>query len=94
MDVRIDLGDMSFMSEKNKGYTFILVLVNCFSKELFVAPLKNKSKEEVVDGLHKVMKECNTKFKHLQSDRDKLNKIIFLIAKMIFFSFTKGISQF
>lgn len=68
---------MSYLQNKNDGHTFILVLVNCFSKELFAVPLKNKTKEEVVNGFHKIMKECNTNFHHIQSDRDKIKNYIF-----------------
>lgn len=74
---QIDLGDMQLFSTRNNNYSFILALINVFSKELYAVAIKNKTKEEVVRGFHVVMKQAKTNFKNLQSDRGKKNKIIF-----------------
>lgn len=37
-----DLADMSLYAGDNKGYKFILVLIDCFSKYLWTFPLKDK----------------------------------------------------
>jgi hypothetical protein len=48
--VQCDLIDIAKIKEKNKGVTFLLVLIDCFSRKLWVYPLKNKRGTTVRDA--------------------------------------------
>eukprot|EP00794_Sanderia_malayensis_P013345 gene13345-biopygen10646 len=45
----VDLLDMSEYARRSKGVHFLLVVVDQFTKKLFVAPCKNKSQGDVLD---------------------------------------------
>ena len=46
-----DLADVSNISSQNEGYKFLLVLIDIFSRFLFIVPLKNKQHQNITDGL-------------------------------------------
>jgi len=48
--LQIDLLDYSKYSRTNKGYKFILIAVDVFSRYAFAKPIKNKTPENVLDG--------------------------------------------
>ena len=43
----------------NSGYCFILVLVDCFTKMLYAAPMKRKSKEWTADAFQSIFKKMD-----------------------------------
>ena len=43
-----DLADMQLISKFNKGFRFLLCVIDIFSKYAWVAPLKNKKKAKVL----------------------------------------------
>ena len=49
-----DLADVSNISSQNDGYKFLLVLIDIFSRFLFIVPLKNKQHGNIIDGLKSV----------------------------------------
>ncbi len=49
-----DLIDMQKYSRKNSGFNFILVVIDCFSKKLWVRPLKSKRGEETARALRSI----------------------------------------
>jgi hypothetical protein len=61
-----DLIDMSNIKAANKGYTFVLNCIDCFSKYLWSIPLKNKKAETVLQAFKIIFKNKSVKF--LQSD--------------------------
>ena len=61
-----DLMDMQSHSKKNYGFKFILVVIDTYSKYVFVEPLKNKSAKECTKGMLSILKKANPKF--LQTD--------------------------
>jgi len=61
-----DLMDMQSHSKKNYGFKFILVVIDTYSKYVFVEPLKNKSAKECTKGMVNILKKANPKF--LQTD--------------------------
>ena len=61
-----DLADMQFISKFNKGFRFLLRVIDFFSKYAWVIPLKDKKGVSIVDASQKILKE---------SDRRKPNKI-------------------
>lgn len=61
-----DLVDMKEYSRENKGYKYILVVINCFSKFVWALPLKTKTGTEVTRAMEKILKEVSPK--NLQTD--------------------------
>lgn len=43
----------------NNGYCYILILIDCFSKMLYAAPMKKKSKEWSADAFESIFKEMD-----------------------------------
>lgn len=64
-----DLADFQSMSRSNSGFKYILVVQDCFTKELFAAPLKNKSEGVVLAGFKDIMKKAKTPPAKLISDQ-------------------------
>lgn len=52
---QIDLADMQAYSSKNRGYKYILLAVDIFSRKAYAEPLKNKTEKEVTDSFHKIV---------------------------------------
>ena len=52
--IQSDLIDMQKYSAINSGYNFMLVVIDCFSKKLWIEPLKNKSGRETAEKLRKI----------------------------------------
>ena len=57
-----DLMDMQSHSRQNYGFKFILVVIDTYSKYVFVEPLKNKSAKECTKGMFNILKKANPKF--------------------------------
>lgn len=64
-----DLVDMIAYSKENKGYKYILVVINCFSKFVWAVPLKTKSGVEVTAAMKKVFEMQRPN--NLQTDMGK-----------------------
>jgi hypothetical protein len=61
-----DLCDMQHLKEQNKGYTFLLNCIDCYSRFLWCVPLKNKKATTVLDAFKIIF---GSKFcKYLQVD--------------------------
>lgn len=66
-----DLVEMIPYSRFNKGYKYILTIINCFTKVADALPLKDKSSKSVVSAMKTFLLKNKTKVKHLQTDRGK-----------------------
>lgn len=64
-----DLAEMQHHSRQNKGYRYILVVINCFSKYVWTAPLKTKSAKDVAAAMRSILQNVPDAPKHLQTDR-------------------------
>lgn len=64
-----DLVEMIPYAKSNRGYKYILTMINCFSKYAFAVPIKTKSSENVVRVLKILLQ--NNKMNHLQTDEGK-----------------------
>lgn len=62
-----DLIDIKSYHKDNKGFKFVLVVIDAFSKYAWAAPLKTKTKTEVSLAFEKVLKEGRTPT-NLQTD--------------------------
>lgn len=65
-----DLADMQKLKDKNDGVTFLLVVIDVFSRYVWVYPLKSKGEKDVVLGFKTIFKE-GQKPKRLRTDRGK-----------------------
>jgi hypothetical protein len=53
----VDLMDMTKFAKYNNGYNFILVVIDIFSKYVWLRPLKDKKGESVSKALKDVLAE-------------------------------------
>ena len=53
-----DLADVSGLKKHNKGYTYLLTVIDVFSKMAWVFPLKNKSGTEVSRAFKAVLQKA------------------------------------
>ena len=56
-----DLADMHLISNFNKGFRFLLCVINIFSKYAWVVPLKDRKGVSIVNAFQKILKESNQK---------------------------------
>ena len=66
-----DLGDMQLISKFNKGFRFLLCVIDIFSKYALVVPLKDKKSVSIVDVLQKVLDGSNRKPNKIWVDKGK-----------------------
>lgn len=66
-----DLIEMRPHSKINKGYNYILVVINCFTKVADAVPLKDKKGKTVTEAMKLVIERDKNKMKHLQTDDGK-----------------------
>lgn len=64
-----DLVEMIPYARTNKGYKYIMTVINCFSKFAFAVPLKTKSSDEIVSALEPIL--SHHKMKHFHTDEGK-----------------------
>ena len=55
------LADMQLISKFNKGYRFLLRVIDIFSKYAWVIPLKDKKGVSIVNAFQKILKESDRK---------------------------------
>lgn len=67
----VDLIELCSYMKENKGYKYILAVIDCFSKFAWLSPLKSKSGKEVAAAFEKVITRGGRKPRNLQSDRGK-----------------------
>ena len=56
-----DLADMQLISKINKGFRFLLCVIDIFSKYAWVIPLKDKKTITTTNAFQKILDECNCK---------------------------------
>ena len=56
-----DLADMQLTSKFNKGFRFLLCVIDIFSKYAWVIPLKNKKGITITDAFQNILDELNCK---------------------------------
>jgi transposase InsO family protein len=66
--LQMDLIDMHAFANKNSGVNYVLVVVDCFSKYLWVFPLKDKQAKSVIDSLSALFMRYEGFPRILQSD--------------------------
>ena len=54
-----DLTDMQLLSKFNKGFRFLLCVIDIFSKYAWVVPLKDKKGISIANAFQKILKESD-----------------------------------
>ena len=80
---QMDLVDLSNISKWNKGYKFILVVIDVFSKFAWLIPLKSKEASNVKEGLVSLFSATKRRPAMIQTDKGKefLNTLILSLLK-------------
>lgn len=65
---QIDLAEMQQYSHQNRGYRYILVVIDCYSKYMWTRPIKNKTGREVTEAMEDIIREAGYTPTNLQSD--------------------------
>ena len=65
-----DLADVSLIAKQNKGYRFILTVIDIFSRYAWARPLKSKSGKEVAAAFKDIFREGRIP-KRIQTDQGK-----------------------
>ena len=56
-----DLADMQLISKLNKGFRFLLCVIDIFGKYAWVVPLKHKKCVSIVDVFQKILDDSDRK---------------------------------
>ena len=65
----LDLKD--YGAENNKGYRYVLVIIDIFSKFGWTVPLKNKNARTIKDSFENILISSESKPNLFESDRDR-----------------------
>ena len=68
--IQIDLTEISQISEYNKGYNYILVAIDCFSRKVWARLLMTKTADEVLSNFQSILNETGS-VESIRSDRGK-----------------------
>lgn len=63
-----DLVEMKQHSKLNKGFKYILTVIDCFTKVGHAIPLKDKTGQRVTNAMQEILSRINYKIKNLQTD--------------------------
>ena len=66
-----DLADMQLISKFNKGFRFLLCVIDIFSKYTWVVPLKDKKGVSIVDAFLKILDNSESKPNKIWVDKDR-----------------------
>jgi hypothetical protein len=70
-DLHVDLGDFQSLARKNKGYKYLMVAVDTFSRRVFTAPIKSKNFLDVKDGFNQIFANMPYLPQQIFTDRGK-----------------------
>lgn len=66
-----DLAELQNYAHENRGFKFILVVIDCFSKFLWMEAIKDKTAASVTKAMQTILKRSKRKPKNLQTDQGK-----------------------
>ena len=69
--LQADLIDMQAFSKGNRGYRYILIVIDVFSKKLYAEPLRDKTAKSVADAMEIIIKKVGQRIRNIQSDDGK-----------------------
>ena len=67
----VDLANMQLLSKFNKGFRFLLCVIDIFSKYAWVIPLKDKKAISIVNAFQIILKESNSKPNKIWVDKGR-----------------------
>ena len=66
-----DLADRQLISKFNKGFRFLLCVIDIYSKHAWVIPLKDKKGITITNAFQKILDESNRKPNKIRVDKGK-----------------------
>src|SRR5436190_16074331 len=66
-----DLIDLTKHSKVNKGFKYLLNVINCFTKYAYSVPLKNKNASSVSNAMKHILQGGDVTMRYLQTDDGK-----------------------
>ena len=75
-NAQMDIFDISKYSKTNKNYKYLLVLIDVFTREVFLRPLKNKNIDDVIISLNDIFSDYKPHVISSDSDSTFLSKQI------------------
>lgn len=69
--IQADLVEMQPYAKSNKGFRYILVVINVFSKFVWMQPVKRKTAKDVTSAMAKILLDMKGVPKNLQTDQGK-----------------------
>ena len=64
-----DLADIQLLSKFNKGFRFLLCIIDIYSKYAWVIPLKDKKGVSIVNAFQKILKKSDRKPNKIRVDK-------------------------
>ena len=93
----LDLADLGAYSKKNRGFRYILVVMDVFSRYAYAEPLKKKNSRETLAGFKKIVERSGATPTLLQSDMgtEFTNPLFqaYLKSKKIRFFISQGVKK-
>ena len=65
----VDLADMQLLCKFNKGFRFLLCVIDIFIKYAWFVPLKNKKGVSIVNAFQKILKTSDRKLNKIWGDK-------------------------
>eukprot|EP00996_Jenningsia_fusiforme_P004167 NODE_496_length_2180_cov_18.490380_g456_i0.p1 GENE.NODE_496_length_2180_cov_18.490380_g456_i0~~NODE_496_length_2180_cov_18.490380_g456_i0.p1 ORF type:complete len:342 (-),score=-43.01 NODE_496_length_2180_cov_18.490380_g456_i0:293-1318(-) len=66
--LQVDLLDMSMFSRQNKGFRWILIAIDIFTRQGFAVPIKRKMANDVRDGFKSILDNIKYKVERIDTD--------------------------
>lgn len=69
--LQADLIEMQKFKRINRGYRYILIAIDVFSKKAYAEPLKNKTAKETTEAMEKIFSNVEGHIKNVHTDEGK-----------------------
>lgn len=69
--LQADLIDMQQFKGSNRGYRYILIAIDVFSKVAYAEPLKDKTAKSTSEAMKKILNRVGARIRNLQTDDGK-----------------------
>lgn len=66
--IQADLIDMQQFKGNNRGYRYILIAIDVFSKRAYAQPLKDKTAKSTINAMEKILIQVGQRIRNLQTD--------------------------
>lgn len=69
--LQADLIEMQPFSRQNRGYRYILIVIDVFSKKAYAKPLKDKTAKSTTEAMEHIFNQVGQRIQNLQTDDGK-----------------------